>query len=151
MIQAMKSLEDLQKSNAAKTLSWGQELKLTKEGLDLMPEETRPEKIFSNLSSTLDAEKQDVESLLELGRMTVRVPSEVVMIDDAEATSGSAEPEASKPKEMMPPPKKPETKKAPFPPGGKPAIKKEKEKKEEKIKMPEQKKMPKAPAAEEKE
>ena len=104
----------------------------------------------------MDAEKQVVEevekSLLELGRMTVRVRSDMVMIDGAEVASGSAEEAAAaKPKEMIPPPKKPATKKAPFPPPGrKPAIKKEKEKKEETIRLPEQKKMPKAPAPEEK-
>ena len=163
VIQAMKSLEELQKSTAARALGWGQELNLTKEGVDLMAEATRTEKIFQKIRDGLDAEQQVVEevedSLTKLGRMTLTMPVEVVTIDDAEQEGekekepalGSMGPGKSKSKEMSSPSalvKRPETKKAPFPPSGKLAVKKEQ--KEEKIKTPEQKKMPKAPAKEKK-
>ena len=47
MVQAMKSLQELQKSHAAKTLGWGQEMVLTQEGVGLLSVQTRSEKILT--------------------------------------------------------------------------------------------------------
>ena len=84
----METLQKMNGSEPAKVLGWGQELDLTKDGVDMMAQPTRTEAIFSKLSANLDLGEPaiaEVENALkEIGQVTTRSPVEVVAIDDAE-------------------------------------------------------------------